>query len=138
MWLGAAAAVGLGAGWAYMRMSAPRRTAVPGGADPPMDDFDLDDPDLVIAEELEEDVHPEDLVGESEYSVRMASDPDRVTRVPGGLPDDEDLSVGPEQLGRHFLEEATESPAHHEPPAEYPEGDLEESSAEADARRRTP
>ena len=63
--------------------------------------------DRIVQPELEERVDPRELVGESEYSVRMASDPDTLEREEDEEPADEDpLAVDAEELGRHFLEGA--------------------------------
>ena len=52
----------------------------------------------------------EELGGESEHTLRLAHGGEReqVAHSRGGPRREEDLSVSPEDLGRHFLEEATE------------------------------
>lgn len=51
----------------------------------------------------------DELGGESEHSVRMARGGERSVSTPRGGPQEpDDLSLDPEDLGRHFLEEATE------------------------------
>jgi hypothetical protein len=61
--------------------------------------------DRIVQPELEERADPRELVGESEYSVRIASDP--LEREEDEEPADEDpLAVDAEDLGRRFLEGA--------------------------------
>jgi hypothetical protein len=107
-WLvaGVAAGVGFAVGWLVRGSEKRARASARPGGDP------------VVQPELEERVDPRELVGESEYSVRMASDPDALEREEDENAEDEDpISVDADDLGRHFLEEATESPAHREPGA---------------------
>jgi hypothetical protein len=76
----------------------------------------------------------EDVVGESEFSTREAGEREafQVWRAPGGYPDRDSLSADPEELGRRFLEEATQSPAHESLEPQPPQRDLEEASAAAE------
>ncbi len=78
----------------------------------------------------------QDVVGESEYSTRQAGERDSARgpwRAVGGYDDRDSLSAEPEELGRRFLEEATQSPSHESLEPHAPQRDLEETSAMADA-----
>jgi hypothetical protein len=64
----------------------------------------------------------EDLIGESQYSAEQAGERTTHQRLTGGPPsDDPYTSSAISDLGRRYLEEATQSPAHehYEPGADF-------------------
>lgn len=65
------------------------------------------------ADEDERPIEAEELGGESEHSLTVAGQRERGTtrRVPEGQSGPEPLSADPEELGRRYLEGATQAPA---------------------------
>jgi hypothetical protein len=78
----------------------------------------------------------EDLIGESQFSAESAGERTFHPRISGGPPSD-DFNVSPDtDLGRRYLEEATQSPGHehYEPGADLEvEPESESSSYDPDA-----
>jgi hypothetical protein len=74
----------------------------------------------------DEEPTADELAGESEYSFRAANAGERrMTTMPhGGPPIEDDLSLDPEDLGRHALEEATQDPHPINASAELPPEEL--------------
>jgi hypothetical protein len=72
----------------------------------------------------------EDLLGESQFSAEQAGERSVARRISGGPPSDEPLASLDGDLGRRYLEEATQSPGqeHYEPGADF-ETELEAASS---------
>jgi hypothetical protein len=79
----------------------------------------------------------EDLMGESQFSAEQAGERTMHHRITGGPPSDEPFTASPDaDLGRRYLEEATQSPGHehYEPGADFEiEPEAESSSYDPDA-----
>jgi hypothetical protein len=58
----------------------------------------------------EDELSTDDLVGESEHSVRVSGGGGRRPEPEGGPPRQKTLSAKPEDLGRRILEDLTEAP----------------------------
>lgn len=63
------------------------------------------------AQPSEDELSADDLVGESEHSVRVSGGGGRRPEPEGGPPREKTLSARPEELGRRILEDLTEAPA---------------------------
>jgi hypothetical protein len=73
----------------------------------------------------------EDLLGESQFSAEQAGERSVARRISGGPPSDEPFGTSADSdLGRRYLEEATQSPGqeHYEPGADF-ETELEAASS---------
>lgn len=63
------------------------------------------------AQPSEDELSADELVGESEHTVRVSGGGGRGPKSEGGPPRRKTLSADPEDLGRRHLEEVTEAPA---------------------------